>query len=69
MIDDKIDGGDLELLELNNDGKEEFDRLIEDLQLPIYIVPLLYKHSDFSLHVDDNVIGLILVEGWKRWQS
>lgn len=69
MIDDKIDGGDLELLELNNDGKEEFDRLIEDFQLPIYIVPFLYKHSDLSLHIDDNVIGLILVEGWKRGQS
>ena len=69
MIDDKIDGGDLELLELNNDGKEEFDRLIEDFQLPIYIVPLLYKHSDFSFHVDYNVISLILVEGGKRGQS
>ena len=69
MINDKIDGGYLELLELNNDGKEEFDRLIEYLQLPIDIVPLLYKHSDLSLHIDDNVIGFILIEGWKRRQS
>ena len=69
MINDKIDGGYFELFELNNDGKEEFDRLIEDFQLPIYIIPLLYKHSDLSLHIDDYVIGLILVEGRKRWQS
>ena len=57
----------LKLLVFYDNGQQQLDSLVKDLQLPIDIIALLYKHSDLFLNIDDDIIGLVFGKRRERW--